>query len=111
EILCNQDSSPSVPNSAELQSGNYTQTESHTRQETTGLENQVKMENTQNDEKSHQEPKSNMEHDAHIEKSQNQRGFQDSTQGLHHGKEESYKGGKHYLKDKYSQLTIYSKLY
>ncbi|KMZ85842.1 hypothetical protein PVBG_01352 [Plasmodium vivax Brazil I] len=104
KIQCNQDSSVSVSNSAELQRGNSTQSEPHTEQEATGRESQLQKEKTQIHEKSNQEVHSDMEHHSQTQQLQNQEGHQGSTQGLHHGNQET-SGGKHYLKDKRSQST------
>ncbi|VUZ97237.1 PIR protein [Plasmodium vivax] len=89
KIQCNQDSSVSVSNSAELQRGNSTQSEPHTEQEATGRESQLQKEKTQIHEKSNQEVHSDMEHHSQTQQLQNQEGHQGSTQGLHHGNQET----------------------
>ncbi|GAB69678.1 CYIR protein [Plasmodium cynomolgi strain B] len=110
EIKCNQDSPASVSTSTELQKDSSPQSEARTGQETAHLGSQIQAVKAQDDEKSHRKPHSNMVHDTQMQTSQTQGDHQVSTQGSHHGNHET-SGGKHYLKDKYSQLTIYSKLY
>ncbi|SCA60877.1 VIR protein [Plasmodium vivax] len=111
EIQGNRDSSASVSNYAELQRGNSPQRESHIEQEATELGSQLQEEKKQIPKESHQKDLSDKEDHSHMQQSHNHRVLQGSTEGLHHGNQETFEGGKHYLKDIHSQLTIYSKLY